>query len=523
MLTQQNFLRTETGGIRPHTNSKARKTVEVPHAQIMADLARGLHDIGFFSRRFLGIEGHPGQIQWWDLCAQRAENGWSPAYLTTVVAAGNRAGKTLAMAILAFHHTFYKLGVRPPQERTEVAARAFMTAPYEWYHVAIQQEVAELLHHELAAIVRGEHLAQKGQGCPLTRELGPIVDLATKDRGEYLMLSIDPVYGGGRIHFRSAQDKAKALLGKDMNGISFDEAGVEPYLYTLYQEVLNLRRLSTGGPLHFIGTPTTGLNEYYDLWERGNPENPDRDPQFISLRLPTWQNVGFGLDETTYEAIKRQQDPLLARQNLGGEFIEAEGAYFGAHSVEATFVMDLPAEQQPVSGHKYSQGVDPALAQDPAWSIVIDRTTKTSMVGVRAVRKTDSKSLPAVINMAREADLLYRQDGAICSTSVDSTSLGGKMFMAELHGAIPSAHGFDFAGTKAQKLNLLADLKGVMDKGWLKLPRSGGYWGDVRRQLLSYKLDDKKLTQDAVMALAIAVRDALRNASGGGSREFTFF
>jgi hypothetical protein len=55
-------------------------------------------------------------------------------------------------------------------------------------------------------------------------------------------------------------------------------------------------------------------------------------------------------------------------------------------------------------------------------------------------------------------------------------------------------------------------LRVVIDRGWLKMPRSGRFWGQLRRQLLGYKLDDKKLTQDAVMALALAVRHAVRHS-----------
>jgi len=36
---------------------------------------------------------------------------------------------------------------------------------------------------------------------------------------------------------------------------------------------------------------------------------------------------------------------------------------------------------------------------------------------------------------------------------------------------------------------------------------------ELRRQLLGYKLDDKKLETDAVMALALSVRHATRNPS----------
>jgi hypothetical protein len=111
--------------------------------------------------------------------------------------------------------------------------------------------------------------------------------------------------------------------------------------------------------------------------------------------------------------------------------------------------------------------------------------------------------------MVRESHLLYNQSGAFCSTVIDSTGLGGRLFQQEFS-IIKPVRGFDFGGTKAKKLELLADLKSVMDKKQLVMPRDG-VWGELRRQLLGYRLDDKKLEQDAVMALAMAVRQIVRN------------
>ena len=71
---------------------------------------------------------------------------------------------------------------------------------------------------------------------------------------------------------------------------------------------------------------------------------------------------------------------------------------------------------------------------------------------------------------------------------------------------------FDFAGTKAKKLNLLANLKAVIDGGGIRLPKTGN-WRELRRQLLGYKLDDRKIEQDGVMTLAMAVHHASRNPS----------
>jgi hypothetical protein len=199
-------------------------------------------------------------------------------------------------------------------------------------------------------------------------------------------------------------------------------------------------------------------------------------------------------------------------QNLKGFFIEATDAYFSAPKVREAFIEEMPEEQAPVKGHRYVQGVDPGIAADGSWSIVLDYTEKEVVTGVRARAADGKQAIQTVVNMVRECSLLYQSDGAGCYTMVDSTAMGGKMFMQEFS-VIKNLRPFDFGGTKAKKLLLLSDLRVLIDRGWLKLPRHGKYWGMLRRQLLGYKLDDKKLTQDAVMALALAVRHVVRNSS----------
>jgi hypothetical protein len=414
------------------------------------------------------------------------------------------------MAVGILHSATYKLGLRVPVQGSKEDAERWSNEPYEWYHIGIQQETAELVHRELSMLFQGSHPAQKGRGCPITKEIGPVYIFDKKYRGEYLWIRVHPVFGGANIHFRTTQDKAKALLGKDMNGISFDEAAFEPHLLMIYQEVLNLRRLSTGGQLHFIGTPTEGINDYSDLWELGNPTNPNRDEQFFSFRLSTRDNVGYGLNSDTFESILRQQAEYLVPQNIDGFFIESRDSYFNSDMVDNSFV-ELDEETQPVKTRRYAQGVDPGISSDATWAITIDYTEREFLAGVRCKRKTGKQTIPAVINMVREGHLLYGQEGSYCTTIVDSTGFGGKLFRQEFS-IIKPLRDYDFGGTRAKKLELLGDLKAVIDRGQLKLPRKG-VWMQVRRQLLGYKLDDKKLETDAVMALALAVRHATRNPS----------
>ena len=153
--------------------------VDLTQGSVAHDLALGRTDVEFFARRWLGIQGNPGQVRWWKACAERDESGWRPRYLTTVVSAGNRAGKTLAMAVICFHHAFYKLGTKSP-DGSDGDARRWMSQPYEWYHIGIQQETAELVFRELSIMLEGIHPAQKGNGCPLTKEIGAIATYVEK-------------------------------------------------------------------------------------------------------------------------------------------------------------------------------------------------------------------------------------------------------------------------------------------------------------------------------------------------------
>lgn len=488
---------------------------------LLEDLQAGRTDPVFFASRFLGVEMNPGQQKWARACVERAENGWSPKYLTTVVSAGNRAGKTLAMALMVFHSAFYKLGIKPPAPADPEDAMRWLKEPYEWYHIGIQQETAELVFRELSMICQGIHPAQKGRKAPLFVEMGKIATFDKKYRGEYLWFQFNKAVGGGSIHFRTTQDKAKALLGKDMNGISFDEAAFDPYLMTIYQEVLNLRRLSTGGQLHFISTPTEGINDYADLWELGNTENPMRDEQFMSFRMSTRDNIGYGLSQENFDSIIRQQVEYLVPQNIDGYFIEAREAYFHAQSIEKAFNPDLEDEEEPVKGHRYVQGCDPAISSDATWSIVLDYSDKNKIRGVRARKRSGRQTLINLVNMLRESHLLYNQ-GAQCTTILDSTGFGGKMFMQELS-IIKPLRQVDFSGTRAKKLEILSDLKAILDKEMVVFPKKG-IWLELRRQLLGYKLDDRKLETDAVMALAVAIRHAARSAGETvKDADFNFF
>lgn len=529
---------TSSVGATPRTNTSKHGTRERTHAAQHAvaasinaamfsnskfgdDLLQARWDIEYFSERFLGIKAHPGQSKLWRTILLRDDSGWRPRYLDISVAAGNRAGKTLGITIPMLHSVTFKMGAQPPNPLDDVAVQRWVSAPYEWYHFGIAQEVADLAFIEITRIFTGVHEAQR-HGCPITDELGqPYVDWSRKYRSEYPWLRVDEAFGGGNIHFRTTGERGIASLGKDMNGVSYDEAPFDPHFPFVVQEVLNMRRMSTGGQMWVIGTSTEGINWFSDYWEKGNPEAPDRMPDAYSLRMSTRENIGYGIDQTMFDRIVNNMDPELVAQNIDGMFIQGRHSFFSQKSVDKIFEEDLPVEQPQVRGGEYLSLTDPALTFDAAWNLVIQSGKDGIGVGVHADRKRGRQTGLSIAAMAENSHRAYSGAYCHCISGIDATGFGGKMFRDLL--SIKPLHSIEFGGTKTKKLKMLNDLKWCIENGKLRLPRHGP-WLDVRRQLLGYRLDDKNIEQDAVMCLAMWAWLFRKNPAGGQQvMEFDYF
>lgn len=486
------------------------------------DLLEARWDLEFFSERFLGVKPHPGQRRLWEVILKRDSSGWRPRYLDINVAAGNRAGKTLGIAIPMLHATLFKHGLEPPNPLDERALRRWSAAPYEWFHFAIQQEVAELAFIEITRLLSGHHEAQR-HGCPLAELTGPgIADWSRKYRGEYLWVVLNQAFGGGELNFRTTGEKAIGQLGKDMAGISYDEAGFDPHFNFVVNEVLHLRRLSTGGQLWIIGTSTEGLTDFADRWAEGDPEAPDRKRDSMSIRISTRENIGYGLDPGMFERIVATMPRELVPQNIDGFFLQGRSAFFSAASIDGAFLADLPEMAPAVKNHRYVNGVDPAMTWDSTWAIVLDVTHAGQGVGVYVDRHLGRATGPVIAALTTAAHQAYNAAGvSVCETGIDATGFGGKMFRDLLY--IEPLRSVEFGGTRGRKLRLLNTLKQWLEAGKLRFPRTGR-WLELRRQLLGYKLDDKKLETDAVMALAVAVFLADKLPEGGQAAvPFDFF
>lgn len=502
-------------------------TTGTPH--MSGDFWRTLNesrwDLARFAWEVLGVRPHPGQKRLFEAVLKRTPDRWKPFFLTLMISAGNRAGKTLAVAIVIMHSVIYKMGLPPPDPTSEASVMRWAKQSYEWYHFAIQQETSEIVWEEIVKLLSGTHEAQKEGRCPLTDALGPTVaQYDKKFHGDYRWIVFHPALGGGEIHFRTTGERALGGLGKDMNGISYDECAFDPNLEFVFNEVLNMRRLSTSGQLILISTPTEGITQFADLWATGDPAAPDRWPGRFSMRMSTRDNVGYGIDAEMFQRILEQVPVELVPQNIDGFFIEGREQHFATSSIERAFVVDMPESTPAKPGHRYVQGVDPALTYDSTWSIVLDVTNPDRMEGVSAHFRSGRQTADGLVALAANQHRSYSspEDRIWCHTGIDATGFGGKVFKSMLQGISPLTS-VEFGGRRSQKLRILANLRSALDNGRLVLPRHGP-WLILRRQLLGYKLNDRKLAQDAVMALAVALYVAQRMVGANENPpEFNYF
>jgi hypothetical protein len=306
-----------------------------------------------------------------------------------------------------------------------------------------------------------------------------------------------------------------------MDMVSFDEAGIERNLPFLHNEVFNLRRLGTAGQVIYVSTPSEALgSDFADMWSLGDPNSAKRLPSFMSLRMSTRDNIGYGITQETFDLLVADMDERNIDQNIEGQFLQSLGVYFNGGNVEACFINGMPERSQKVQGGTYLQGLDPAKAADSAWSLVLkivpnkDNPDKPFLVGVYAEQKKGEKSTPDLISLAYNGYASYSDYRTVCYTALDATGFGGKMFREAIETSVPNLTNVEFGGSIQKKRMLLGDLRTLIDEGRLLLPDEG-VWREVRKQLLRYKLEDRKIVQDAVMALVCAVYLLRRTPVGG--------
>ena len=328
---------------------------------------------------------------------------------------------------------------------------------------------------------------------------------------------------GSVMHVRSLHDDARYVDGHGYQYLSVDEAGWIPNLRTLIDSVL-LMRLAGGGNISLVGTPK-GKNDFYWYYRRGELE----EEGYYSQRGSIFDNPFLPEDDLKMRArILGESNEQLRQQVLYGEFIDFAGLAFSSEQIENAVDEDLPFQTEYDPARRYVTAWDLGRQTDFTVGITLDITDRPwRMVRFDRLNKVPWEQIYNLIDsVRREYDCNWAW--------IDATGPGGDVVEEEmLKRGIP-INGVKI-NTKAAKLSLINGLQGAFDDGRRvdgtmevmdhtglisRRPRlqdvHEGEWGLLRlhgeKQLITelelYMLDDAKLVQDCVFALALAVAAA---------------
>lgn len=154
---------------------------------------------------------------------------------------------------------------------------------------------------------------------------------------------------GGSVEFWSL-DNPDAGRGRKYATVVIDEAAMIKRLDQGWDQNIQPLLLDYQGEAWIVSTPK-GDNYFKTLFDRGYAGNPNRDDQWMSWQLPTWENPYISRDDV--EKMRQSMPQLAFMQEIEAQFVSFAGTFIKAEHIQ---VGSPPARM------KLYQGVDLAIS-----------------------------------------------------------------------------------------------------------------------------------------------------------------
>jgi hypothetical protein len=466
------------------------------------------NDPAKFSELVLGISLHPGQLKWI----------WFSNHRLNILRPGNRFGKTLVTAIKHIWHCMCK----PKLDGKVISYDEWLRVEYNTLNFGPTYELGRGALMLARDIVQGNILLPDGTTNQSMLKDWAIVD----DRSEANVLPSLEFKTGSKIFGRSMNEMGVAFKMRKLAYISGDECADVPNLWTFTNNTLLMRVVDMDGTIDFVGTPQPEGFDYMTMIELAE-EDMKRDDweksgNYYVQKGSIYENTF--LPKFAIEEIERIADPMMREQIIRGEYVEIGDKYFGFERIQHSVDENIILVDYPESNRKYVTAFDPAGGESQ-WSdytviITIDYTEEPYRIVNFKRFKGGDVSIPMQYQLVSELVTTFHSQLVI-----DSSSLGGKNAMAFLSHLNPVMCEFGNMRGGSYKAEMLATLKIAFDGGQsMKFRRDrvkegndwvdkNPNWGLIRipnipsliNELQNYKLDDGKIRQDTVMALAMAI------------------
>lgn len=414
---------------------------------------RGFLDPAFFASEILGVELHPGQIEWLSRSWQR-EN---------LLVTGNRWGKSFVSAIKLIHNSVY-----------QIRADRWRDVPYyRAVAASITQDQANLVINQVNRLIRRSPV------------LAPLVEQRTRTPFPRIVFG-----NGSSIESRSTQNRGEYLLGNDFDLFIFDEVAFETDPEYVVEEVVLMRLADREGRLDLVSTPN-GKNWFYKRAQEvvsgkrpGYFQSGDsRQNQFVSRRF---------LDERV-----QYFSEMRTRQNIMGQFVDSGGEILRGADIDRALAR--------LTEHAFDSETTPSYIS--GWDLARKRTATVGItleVHRRSARVVALERFTMLDWVTVIEKIKARQEQYPGKLVVDATGLGD-VVTEQLAEYKPTAVIF----TPATKSELLTNVELFHARGeiaydrWV-LPDGPGRIWSLEDELRAAKWDNNNEC-DSLMALALAL------------------
>ncbi len=349
---------------------------------------------------------------------------------------------------------------------------------------------------------------------------------------------------GSEAWFRSVGYEAELIRGFEFDIINLDEAAyvTSPMtVTTLKGRLLGFNALTNqprAARFWQMTSPHGKTGWVFERWKKGDPRYHEAEPEkFLSLRVRTTENPL--LDADTLREIMADYTERMIRQELYGEFTDADGVEFPMEQIEQCYndtraevrwlyeqitswrerrerrpgmkeVIGISEdldfyELEPQPGHQYVASWDigkrpTKRGRNATVGMVFDVTQLPWKLV--AFRYEEGKQYLQALEWIETWHMKYSSRGTDCETVIDASGKGDV-----LNEIIEDENNFRVDGiiySSALKPNLIASGKIAVERGMVCFPF-------IRRfvdQLSVYEQNDRDLAQDIVMAFCQAMYKA---------------
>ncbi len=456
--------------------------------KLQDDIDKGRDDPVYFSTHLLGITPHKKQAEWLRESNEKIN----------ILVPGNRFGKTLITAVKHIWKLFYKQGIPSGNidKWTRAQYRTVNLSPHS-------QQMKQCFDYILQILEGNVRVGDKYNDC----KIGYFIKSFSKQPH----LAITFINGSVFTARPTAADKGDSIQGSSYNYGSYDECCISNHLREEVSVKILPRLLDTGGNLDLVSTPdrtSPSLLDFEDFYRNGK----EGKPGFYSLAGSQLDNPHLKKSEIERTAVVQDGEGDV-EQTRDGKFVFPGSSYYPKDAIDNMFSRKKFKKEGRKSNHLYTLGWDVALGEDYSVIVVLDITNEEEY---RVVDfhwfKGNAVPTQSQIALVKQVTAEYE-----AIPIVDSSGLGGKMAADLLEGIDPIE--FDFK--PKSKKELIGDLRSVLIYGRKQLDgKDTCRWGRLRSdviiplrdELFKYRLEDERIRQDCVMALALAVHAALQYA-----------